>query len=102
MFSFLFYIRCSQCAGDTPEAVACVKELLRACNIKEVNAKSAENGQTALHMAAYKCHFNVLRALLDETNTDIWVLDDQKRTALHWATEACMYTDRYNYHLLIL
>lgn len=69
--------------------MACVKELLKAMDIKEVNAISEETGQTSLHMAAYQCHYNVLRALLDDNNTDIWILDKQRRTALHWATEAC-------------
>jgi hypothetical protein len=75
--------------GDTPEAVACVQELLKVYEKKDVNAKSQIDGQTALHIASFKCHQNVISVLLQDANTDIWVLDNQRRTALHWATEAC-------------
>jgi len=58
-------------------------------SVEEINAKADDNHQTAVMMAAYRSHQKVLKALLSNPKTDICIIDSQRRTALHWAVEAC-------------
>lgn len=63
--------------------------LLKACTVEEINAKSDDNHQTALMMAAFRSHQKVMQAFVKNNKTDLFATDSQRRTALHWAVEAC-------------
>ena len=48
--------------------------------------QSDTRGQTALHLAASRGHYGVLQLLL-KNKASVRAIDEQKRTALHWAAQ---------------
>lgn len=67
----------------------CVEILMKVSSAEEINAKSDDNHQTALMMAAYRSHHKVLKVLLADRKTDVFIIDSQQRTAMHWSIASC-------------
>jgi hypothetical protein len=58
-------------------------------NGADVNETTTESGETVLIIACKRCHFNIVRLLIETPNIDLDITDNNDYTALYYARRYC-------------